>query len=191
MQHWVHMIQQGSLTGATIGFLLILFVSFLPVFPIPVIAGVLGAVYPFWIALFISWSSASVAAVGKFYVLRYFLRNRALGYLKNYPKLTPMLRFIEENGFSAVLLARVIPVVPSAAINIAASVTPISTRAFVMATLLGKLPIMVAFTVAGNQWRKHIGLSVAIVVFYLLVIALLWWRLRKKLRGPSEPVTKN
>jgi uncharacterized membrane protein YdjX (TVP38/TMEM64 family) len=170
----------GVPTASVVGFMLIFAISFVPVLPIPVVAGVLGAVCPLWIAFLVSWSAAVCASVLKYFILKYLLRNRAQAYLAKFPKAEPFLRFMEENGFLAVLTARMIPLIPSSVINVGASVTKVSDTAFIAATILGKMPVIFTFVLAGSSLKHSPWKSAVIVCIYAFIMLIVWTRLRKK-----------
>lgn len=185
VHHYLTLIQVGGMTAYVTAFLLIAFVSFVPILPIPLVAGALGAVTPVIPAIFVTWLSACVGALLKFFIERWIFQRPAERFFGRYRYWKRLVRFVEEHGFYAVLVTRLIPVFPSSIINTAGAITGISVTSFVYATLLGKLPTMVVFTVAGSQVIHHFWRTAAWLSVYSLVIVLVgWWVKRFLNRTP-------
>lgn len=183
---WFHLISYGGWTAAAVAFGLIVVVSFLPVLPIPLIAAALGAVDPLPLAIVSTWSAACAGALAKFMLERLLLRRPVHYWLSRYPLWRSVVAYVERHGFYAVLVTRLIPVFPSSVVNTAGAVTGIPKSQFVLATLIGKLPAMVVFTVAGSQltthfWRTMVWLS----LYGVAVTAVVWW-LRRALRARQD-----
>jgi len=192
IHHWYGLIHQGGLFAAVVGFLLIVFVSFVPLLPIPLIAGAVGAVIPLVPAILSTWAGACVGALLKFFIERLLLRRPAQLWLRRYESWQGLVGFLDRNGFYAVLVTRLIPVFPSSLVNTAGAVTGISVRAFVFATLIGKLPTMVVFTVAGAQITTHFWRTMGWLSVYGVAVGLATWWLGRTLHrrtGASSGAT--
>lgn len=186
LNHWLQLIHQGGLLAAVIGFVLLIVVNFVPVLPIPLIAATLGAVFDFWPALLVAWGGATAGAILKFWIERTFLQKHALKLLSHFAMTEVILNFLEKNGFLAVLVTRLIPVFPSSIVNLAGAVARIPTRTFVWATLIGKLPTMMAFTLAGNEFKHHPWTAAALIVIYGGVVVIASFKLRAALRNRTR-----
>jgi uncharacterized membrane protein YdjX (TVP38/TMEM64 family) len=181
LHHWLGLIAQGRDAGM-IGFWLIVFVSFVPILPIPVIAAAVGAVSNVWIAILVTWGAATVAAIAKFLLERWLLYDPATRLLKRMRGWEKIVAFVGKNGFFAVLLTRAIPFIPSSVINTAGALTGVGIWTFIWATALGKLPTMVVFTVAGNQLRHHLWLGIILLIAYLTLILAASWFVKRRLK---------
>lgn len=186
VHHYFAQIQMGGLTAYVVGFVLIVFVSFVPILPIPLIAGAVGAVTPILPAVVVTWLAASVGALLKFFLERWILFRPANKWLHRYKYWQAVVAFVEQHGFYAVLVTRLIPVFPSSVVNTAGAVTGVTVGAFVYATLLGKLPTMVVFTVAGSQVLHHFWRTVGWLSIYGLVIGIGTWWLSRVVRKDSK-----
>ena len=90
-------------------------------------------------------------------------------------------KFIEKEGFFAVLLLRLIPVAPFNVLNYAAGLTPVKWMHYFIATLLGMIPgIFVYVYLGGNLDYKRPAFWGAIVMLLILSIVPLVYR---KYRG--------
>lgn len=185
--HLFQLIHQGPGVAVSVGFLLIVLVSFLPVIPIPVISAVLGSILPLWIAVSVAWSATVTGAILKFYLERTVLRIYVNRLLSRFPQWNAILRLVDKHGFFAIVLVRCIPFFPSAIVNFAAAVTRFPFPGFVLATAIGLFPAILAFTLAGNQIHHHAGASIAIVVSYGVVICALGWKFRSIWRAQRQP----
>ncbi|WDL98739.1 TVP38/TMEM64 family protein [Alicyclobacillus sp. ALC3] len=180
---WYHLISHGGSAAAVIGFILIVIVSFLPVLPIPLIAAAVGAVDPLPLAIVSTWLGACAGALAKFFLERLVLRRPVHHWLGRYRAWQSVVAYVERHGFYAVLVTRLIPVFPSSVVNTAGAVTGISKSQFVIATLIGKLPTMVVFTVAGSQLTTHFwGTMAWLTVYGVAVAGAVWW-LQRVLRS--------
>lgn len=157
-----------------ISFLLMVGLAFVPAVPIPLIVGFIATNHPFWLALFISLGGTTVGCIGMFYLSRTVLAHWARKKVVSSSKLNGFMTLLNRNAFLAILIGRLIPIMPSAALNAIAGITSMSAFGFTFATIIGKLPSMVAFTMAGQQFENNqFGTTVLIgtYIFLLLLIA--------------------
>lgn len=187
IHHWYTNIGLGGWTTAWIGFVLIIVVSFLPVLPIPLIAAAVGAKLPLVEAVLVTWTAACAGTLLKFAIERFILQKPVHRVLAGYRYWRSLVYWLQRNGFTAVLITRLIPIFPSSVVNTAGAVTGISVNAFVLATLIGKLPTMIVFTAAGGQILHHFWRTVLWLSAYGVIVGLLaWWVVKKLRRGDGE-----
>jgi uncharacterized membrane protein YdjX (TVP38/TMEM64 family) len=177
------LLQEDTVFSAVISFVLMIIIAFIPAIPIPVIAGAIGTAFGFWPALLISWGGSSLGAFLMFLVLRFLFRKKVLRYIEGNNRLKVILKLLETNGFLAVLTARLLPIFPSVIVNLGASVSHISTRTFFIATLVGKLPTMITFTMAGNQLENRTWTTLILVGLYCMIIAIVASKVRKRIES--------
>jgi len=91
--------------------------------------------------------AATVGATLAFLVTRYLLRDLVLGRFGS--RLDGMNRELELRGFNYLLFLRLVPVFPFFLINLAAGLTRLPLRTFVLGTLLGIIPGGFVFVNAG------------------------------------------
>lgn len=156
-------------------------VSFIPAMPIPVLTGAIGTVFDFWTTLIICWGGSTLGSFFMFLLSRYLFKGKALRHIQRQKKIATLFRLLEKNAFISIFIGRLIPILPSVSINIICSVTKISGTIFFTATLLGKLPTMVTFALAGNNLQANTKITVALVLLYGLLIYLGGKKLRKRL----------
>ena len=181
--------QWGSIS-IFVDLLLITLLMLFPVIPFVLIAGVntilygwiggsllsligslLGSSLGFWLARTLgqTWAQPKVAKLGKWGIL------------------------IEANSFSIVLLSRLIPILPSAAVNYAGGLSLMTYPTFLLASLIGKIPMIAWESWVGHSfWRvsHHPGqllLALAIGALLFGSVGLYWWYFSaKSLSTPPE-----
>lgn len=70
--------------------------------------------------------------------------------LKDYPRLQAISRAAETEGMSWVILLRLSPVIPFSVLNYVMGVTQIRTRDFLLGTIVGKAPSVLAYVYLGS-----------------------------------------
>jgi uncharacterized membrane protein YdjX (TVP38/TMEM64 family) len=101
--------------------------------------------------------SASIGATLAFLVTRYLLRDLVLARFGS--KLEGMNRELEQRGFNYLLFLRLVPLFPFFLINLAAGLTRLPLRTFVLGTLLGIIPGGFVFVNAGASLATITSLS--------------------------------
>ncbi|HUS89503.1 MAG TPA: VTT domain-containing protein [Desulfosporosinus sp.] len=180
-------VTQWGLLSIFIDLAIIMILALFPVVPFVLMAGVNTLLYG-WIGGFMLSLSGSLlgASLG-------FWLARTLGQAWAQPKVTKLGKWgalLRGNSFSVVLLSRLIPVLPSAAVNYASGLSLMTFPSFLLATVLGKIPMIVWESWVGHDlWRisHHSGrLLLALATGALLFGSVgLYWYFSKKF--PKAP----
>lgn len=101
--------------------------------------------------------AASIGATLAFLVTRYLLRDLVLARFG--ARLEGMNRELEQRGFNYLLFLRLVPVFPFFLINLAAGLTRLPLRTFMLGTLLGIIPGGFVFVNAGASLATITTLS--------------------------------
>jgi uncharacterized membrane protein YdjX (TVP38/TMEM64 family) len=139
-------------------------------------------------------SPASVAgATLAFLIARYVARDWVTRRLKKYPQAAAMDRAIEKNGFKAVVLLRLQPVLPFNMLNYALGLTSIRLRDYMLASWIGMFPATVLYVYLGSimnnisdllRGRPNSGMAGRFLLWGGLaaIVVLVWWlgRIAKK-----------
>jgi uncharacterized membrane protein YdjX (TVP38/TMEM64 family) len=134
---------KGILLDLVIISLLMLF----PFFPFSLLAGINILLFG-WIGGFLlSLTGSLLGSSISFWVARFLGQDWARPHLE---KLGKWNKLSDAKNFYLIVLARLIPILPSAAVNYAAGVSPMKFIHFFWATLLGKLPM-----IAWESWFGH------------------------------------
>ena len=172
-QLFLDIVQNESPFSWLYHFFIMALVSMVPFAPIPVLAAFIASHYDFVTGLLINMLGTTTGSVLLFLLSKKLLRRVAMKYVTKRQHLTKYLELVQTNGFLAVLLGRIIPIVPSAGINLIAGILNVNVMAFIAATVLGKLPTILAFSLAGHQIAAGNWNTVFIIVLYLLALFLL------------------
>lgn len=101
---------------------------------------------------------------------------------------------LARRGFLAVLIARLIPVVPFAVVNYLAGVTAIRVRVFVVATALGMLPATTAYVALGAYGSRPGSWPFVVAVAALVALTVIGgtarWQRRRAPAPASGPVSE-
>jgi uncharacterized membrane protein YdjX (TVP38/TMEM64 family) len=170
------LIHSKSILAAMIAVLFVAILVFFPVVPYVVLAGMIGSVFGIWLGTGISIIGIGLGMIIMFMLSRYGFQEWTQSYLKKYPKIQEYESMFEQNAFIGILLARVIPVIPSPIINIISGLSKVKWTTFLSASLIGKLPAIFIFTIAGSLMGDQKWISIVIYVVYFLVIAILTGR---------------
>jgi uncharacterized membrane protein YdjX (TVP38/TMEM64 family) len=114
-----------------------------------IFGSILGTVY--------AVMAASIGATLAFLVTRYLLRDIVLKRFGD--RLEGMNRELEQRGFNYLLFLRLVPVFPFFLINLAAGLTRLPLRTFMLGTLLGIIPGGFVFVNAGASLATITSIS--------------------------------
>lgn len=126
--------------------LIIALLALFPVVPFALVAGVNTLVFGWFSGFLLSLGGSLLGASAGFFLAR------TLGQEWAQPKIGKLGKWaalIEGNSFSIILISRMIPILPSAAVNYAAGLSLMTFPTFLTASLIGKIPMIV--------WESWIG----------------------------------
>lgn len=148
-------------------------IALVPIVPFGVIAGMMGSKYGPLIGGLINITASTIAAVLMFMLVKAVFEHQGRAYMKKFKHLERLTVLFERNPFIAVLTARLIPIVPAPAVNIYAALSGIPFLTYVLATVIGKIPVMLVFALIGDQiWEspQHVMLVGGIYIIFLALV---------------------
>jgi uncharacterized membrane protein YdjX (TVP38/TMEM64 family) len=168
--------------AAILGGTLIVLQTFFPVIPFLVLAGANVLVFGLWGGFFINWISAEAGSILMFYIARTAGREWAERKISKLPKVESVNQFLRKNSFKTILTLRLFPVIPPAVVNLASGLASVPTRAFIWATVVGKIPAIFVESLIGHDLLHfgHHKTRLLIMVIALVVILGVGIRLLKK-----------
>ncbi|PLT35580.1 TVP38/TMEM64 family protein [Bacillus sp. V5-8f] len=169
----LQLIESGGFIAYPVSILLVALLVFFPVLPYPVLAGMIGAVFGLAKGIGLSLAGIFIGTLMMFFLARYGYQSWVQKKLDKYPKVKEYECLFESNAFFSILIARLIPVIPSPLVNILSGLSRVSWYTFVAATILGKAPAVFVFTAAGTIFENNKWLSIIIYLSYFIVITLL------------------
>ncbi|GAX88477.1 hypothetical protein EFBL_0086 [Effusibacillus lacus] len=176
------LIRAGGSLSIAVSIVFVAITAFFPVVPFVIVAGVVGGVFGAMMGTAITLAGAIFGAMVMFLMSRFGFRDWAQVQLAKYPKVKEYESIFEKNAFASILFVRLVPVVPSQAVNILSGVSLVSWFTFLLATTLGKLPANLVFNLAGSTLSENKMMSFLIFGTYFLVItvaAFLYMRKRQ------------
>ncbi|MBP2644794.1 MAG: associated protein [Firmicutes bacterium] len=168
--------------GIVVTLILFVIMTFTIVFPFMILSGAAGIVYGLFWGIIISWMGEFIGAIVAFIFVRYFMRSTVARWIANSKYLKQVDDYSATNGFSALLIARLLPLAPSGIITAVAAISRISVRDFLLATFIGKLPPVVVKVLLGHDLAylgQHTSRLILLCVLVVAVYGWLWWKKRK------------
>lgn len=158
--------------GPALFFALYAALALVPV-PKAVLTAAGGALFGLWAGAALSLAGALVGAIISFGVGRLLGRKSVDRLIHG--RLARVDALLDDRGLSAVLVVRLVPLVPFTAINYASGLSGVRFRHYVLGSVLGMLPGSLAYAALGAFGTKPLGLVAAGSVLVVLVVGGSWW----------------
>ncbi|MCY8979224.1 TVP38/TMEM64 family protein [Bacillus halotolerans] len=170
---WLDAIKAGGLISVLCSMLLIAADVFFPIVPFAIIAALNGAVFGIANGVSITLAGSMLGTILLFFLARYSFRDWARKKIKAYPAIQGYEASFDKNAFTAVLLGRLIPVIPSLVMNVVCGLSSVRWHVFFFASLIGKIPNILVVTIAGANFSSNKLLSFSIYGAYVLILMLI------------------
>ncbi|WP_350253249.1 TVP38/TMEM64 family protein [Bacillus halotolerans] len=170
---WLDAIKAGGLISVLCSMLLIAADVFFPIVPFAIIAALNGAVFGIANGVWITLAGSMLGTILLFFLARYSFRDWARKKIKAYPAIQGYEASFDKNAFTAVLLGRLIPVIPSLVMNVVCGLSSVRWHVFFFASLIGKIPNILVVTIAGANFSSNKLLSFSIYGAYILILMLI------------------
>lgn len=144
-----------------------------------------GALFGLWAGAGLALSAALVGAVLSFGIGRLLGREAVNRLIRG--RLARVDALLADHGLSAVLIVRLIPLVPFIAINYASGLSGVRFRHFVVGSAIGMVPGTLAYAALGAYGTNPWGLALAGSALIVLIIGGSWWARRLEARQAGEP----
>lgn len=133
-----------------------------------------GAVYGLWWGTLWSVIGATLGAIAAFWLARYLLYDWFAAKFKHNVYVQKISKTLCDKGLSCVLTIRFSPISPFNVVNFALGLTPISTRAYSLGTLIGIIPGTLIYTWLGVTGAEALSGGKLLPLFCcLLVLAII------------------
>ncbi|ASR46950.1 TVP38/TMEM64 family protein [Paenibacillus kribbensis] len=139
-----------------------------------------------WQGALICWLGTTLAALVVYGAVRTLFRDKGRAYLKRFPALERLNQVMEREPFTAVLLARLIPVIPQAAVNVYTGVAGFPFWSFLLGTAIGKLPAIAVYAYAGGTIAEHPITGLLILLLYTSLLGGCFVLYRKRLQRANR-----
>ncbi|MBB6453681.1 putative membrane protein YdjX (TVP38/TMEM64 family) [Salirhabdus euzebyi] len=169
---FLSLIRSGEEFSMVISGMFFALLVFFPIVPFVVPAGITGASFGILTGSMIIVVGVMVGTILMFLMARYGFQDFAQKVLSKYEKARQYEEFFERNAFITILSLRVFPVIPTPIVNILCGVSKVKLYTYTIGSLLGKLPRIIIFTVAGYQATENMFSTTVIYIVYFLVMAI-------------------
>lgn len=139
-----------------------------------------GAAFGLWAGASLALSAALVGAVICFGLGRLLGRDVVDRLTRG--RLAHVNALLRDHSFAAVLVVRLVPLVPYTAINYASGLTGVRLRPYILGSALGMVPGSLAYAALGAYGTNPWGLATTGSALILLVAGGSWWAHRLELR---------
>ena len=152
-------------------FLFNMLLASLPVPGISMLSFLAGALFGFWPGFLLSSVATAVGNLGGYYLANYFLRDWVME--KYGHKVEVFKKDWQTNGALALFSMRLFPIVPSFIANLVLGVSPLRAWTFFWVGWLGRVPMVLFYTLAGVQIAKIKSVDEILSAPVLISFALL------------------
>ncbi|GAA4856754.1 hypothetical protein GCM10023310_39830 [Paenibacillus vulneris] len=174
VRHLSDILQSWGLLGHLAGAILAYVQTVVPFVPFVVVAGANVLLFGMWAGFAVNYTMSVLGAITAFWVARNFARDWVEKKLEHYEYIGKFNQKLEQNGFLYIAISRIIPILPSFAINLAAAVMKVRTRDFILGTMVGKLPMIFLESLIGHDllhFSHNKGrLTLLVLIFVVLLI---------------------
>ncbi|WP_068616842.1 TVP38/TMEM64 family protein [Paenibacillus tuaregi] len=153
-----------------------------PVIPYKVVVGAAGFMYGPWWGAVICLIGSTTAGVLVYLAVAYAYREQARAWLSKYQMLGRYTQYVEKHPLEAIIIMRVIPLLPQMAVNAFAGITRMRLHVFVLGSAIGKLPGIFVYSFLGGTVFKDPMLAFGIMAGYLLFTGAALWGYKRMTR---------
>jgi uncharacterized membrane protein YdjX (TVP38/TMEM64 family) len=134
--------------AAPLIFLLLHMLASLLFLPRTAMAAVAGLVFGVWWGAVLAALGSVIGAVAGFLIARYI--NNGMVSLNEMRRIGGIVRRLEDGGWRAVAMLRLVPLLPHTALNYAMGLTDVRLLPYAFGSLIGQLPLTLAFVQFGS-----------------------------------------
>ncbi len=143
-----------------------------------------GAVFGLWAGAGLALTAALVGAVVSFGLGRLLGRAAVDRLIRG--RLARVDALLVGHGLSAVLVVRLVPLVPFIAVNYASGLSGVRFRDYVLGSAVGMVPGSLAYAALGAYGTNPLGLAGAGSALVILIVGGSWWARRLDARGAGR-----
>ena len=164
----------GSL-AVVFSFLLTLFVNAIGFPPAIIFSTANTLIFGIVPGIILSVVAETVGVSISFILLRFFFRSSARKIISKSKRLRSVDKYSTKKGFTVMLIARMVPYVPSGILNAAGALSSMSLRDYFLASLVGKFPSTGIEAIIGHDAILHEEGFFRIIVVVIFAVALIAW----------------
>lgn len=157
-----------------VGIFIIVLESIIPILPLAVFISLDMIAFGNILGFIIAWLSTILGCTLSFYICRK-LRNFVIKKLKSKNKVLVFINKVDEISFSSLVLILAMPFTPAFSVNIAAGLSKMEYKKYLLALLIGKMFMVYFWGFIGTTFLESItdiGVIIKIVIIILLAFLL-------------------
>lgn len=166
-------------------FLLTLFVNALGFPPAIIFSTANTLIFGIFWGIVISVVAETVGVTISFLLLRFFFRDSAKQLIAKSKFLSSVDKYSSKKGFMVMLIARMVPYIPSGVLNAVGALSSLNLREYFLASLVGKFPSTGIEAIIGHdailQQEDNTRIIVVVIFAIILIVGALWYE-RKHVR---------
>lgn len=133
--------------------------------------------------ILLAWIAETVGVTISFILLRFLFRDAAEDVIAKHSSLQKIDELSGQQGFKYMLIARLVPYLPSGLLNALGAISKMSLQAFILSALIGKLPSTAIEAIIGHdavtaQENPH-RLIGTIIIAVVMIAAFVYYEKRK------------
>lgn len=163
--------------GPLFGMFLIIIESIIPILPLAVFIALNTYTFGSIVGFLLSWVATIIGCIISFLVFRRYIRDYIYNKYANNKKVIKLINFIGDVSFTKLVLVIALPFTPAFLVNIAAGLSKISIRKFIIAIIFGKLSIIYFWGYIGTSFIESI--SDPFIIFKTIILLLIAYLLSK------------
>lgn len=165
--------------------LLSAFIATIPIFPFTLFGGIIGVKYGIFFGLLINWFGMLSAAIIYYIFSRYLLADYFRKRINRFNKIEKLQSFMNNHLFLAILLLRLLPIIPPFVIHIYSGVSQIPYYTYLFATALGLIPPMFMLAYGGLHILTNFSQVLVLLTLYALTVLMIFffYKVRTKKQG--------
>ncbi|MBR6343813.1 MAG: TVP38/TMEM64 family protein [Selenomonadaceae bacterium] len=135
--------------------------------------------------IILSCVAETVGVTISFLLLRFFFRETAEKIIRKSKYLNSIDEYSSKNGFTVMLIARMVPYIPSALLNAIGALSSLSLRDYVITSFIGKFPSTGIEAIIGHDTitkQEDPTRLIVVIVFAILLIAGAYYYQKKHLK---------
>ena len=171
----------GSL-AVVFSFLLTLFVNAIGFPPAIIFSTANTLIFGIVPGIILSVVAETVGVTISFILLRFFFRDTAKKVIAKNKRLRSIDKYSSKKGFTVMLIARMVPYLPSGLLNATGALSSMSLWDYFLASLVGKFPSTGIEAIIGHDailQEEDFTRIIVVVIFAIALIAWAWWYQKK------------
>lgn len=177
----INLINSSVVFGPLLACFLIFIESILPVLPLFVFITIVFISYGSFFGFIISYILTCLGCLFSFYLCRKFLKNFFEKRIRKINKLDILMKKVDTIKLSSLVMLIAIPFTPAFAINIAASLSKMKLKKFIVAILIGKVSLIAFWGFIGTSLIESLkNPKILLIIGTMLLIAFIMSKIATK-----------